>query len=207
MVGDVRARGLDEDARPTIYVSPRQSPSTMMTVAVRGTRALPADGSHPRDAAPARPGGRAGPDRGPRRPLEGIARRPAVSHVLPGAVLRHGAPAGGRRRVRDPLARRGAALPGDRNPHGARSAVPRRDPPRRRGRGAGRRLRRPRRRRARARRRESHPLASFGVAPGDPLTVAAAAATVLAAALLAAWLPARRAAKADPVAALRQEGT
>lgn len=43
----------------------------------------------------------------------------------------------------------------------------------------------------------------FGIAPQDPLTLAATAAVLLAAVLLASWLPARRAARVDPVAAMR----
>jgi putative ABC transport system permease protein len=41
------------------------------------------------------------------------------------------------------------------------------------------------------------------VTPADPLTFAAAAATVLAAGLLASWLPARRAGRVDPVVILK----
>jgi putative ABC transport system permease protein len=43
----------------------------------------------------------------------------------------------------------------------------------------------------------------FGVQPVDGLTLAAAGAATFAVALLAAWLPARRAARVDPVATLR----
>jgi len=45
----------------------------------------------------------------------------------------------------------------------------------------------------------------FGVSPTDPLTFAAVAAIILAAAALASWLPARRASRMDPVSALRVE--
>ena len=44
-----------------------------------------------------------------------------------------------------------------------------------------------------------------GVAPLDPLTLGLAAATLVVAAGLAAWLPARRAALIDPAVVLRQE--
>ncbi|HEU4453547.1 MAG TPA: FtsX-like permease family protein, partial [Longimicrobium sp.] len=45
----------------------------------------------------------------------------------------------------------------------------------------------------------------FGVEPGDPLTLAAVLATLGAVALLASYLPARRAARTDPLVALRAE--
>jgi predicted permease len=43
----------------------------------------------------------------------------------------------------------------------------------------------------------------FGIAPEDPLTLATTAAVLLVAVLAASWLPARRAARVDPVAAMR----
>jgi putative ABC transport system permease protein len=43
----------------------------------------------------------------------------------------------------------------------------------------------------------------FGIAPQDPLTLAATAAILLLAVLVASWLPARRAARINPVAAMR----
>ena len=45
----------------------------------------------------------------------------------------------------------------------------------------------------------------FGVEPGDGVTLAAACAVVMSAGLLAAYLPARRAPRVDPIAALRIE--
>lgn len=45
----------------------------------------------------------------------------------------------------------------------------------------------------------------YGVAPGDPATLALAAGLMLLAAGLAGWIPARRAARVDPVAALHCE--
>jgi ABC-type antimicrobial peptide transport system permease subunit len=45
----------------------------------------------------------------------------------------------------------------------------------------------------------------YGVKPQDPLTLSGAAALMMAIGLLAAWIPARRAANTDPMEALRCE--
>jgi predicted permease len=45
----------------------------------------------------------------------------------------------------------------------------------------------------------------FGVTPADPATFCGAVAVVACVALLAAWIPARRASRLDPIAALRHE--
>jgi ABC-type antimicrobial peptide transport system permease subunit len=45
----------------------------------------------------------------------------------------------------------------------------------------------------------------YGVAPSDPPTLVAVAALLLAVGALATWLPARRAARLDPVRALRAD--
>ncbi len=45
----------------------------------------------------------------------------------------------------------------------------------------------------------------FGMKPNDPLALTLAVAILLCAALLAGWVPARRASRIDPMIALRQE--
>jgi putative ABC transport system permease protein len=45
----------------------------------------------------------------------------------------------------------------------------------------------------------------FGVHPADPLTFSAVAAALMATAMVAAWIPARRATRVDPMVALRYE--
>ena len=45
----------------------------------------------------------------------------------------------------------------------------------------------------------------FGVSPLDPMTYGLVSVTLIGAALLATWVPARRAARADPMVALRAE--
>jgi ABC-type antimicrobial peptide transport system permease subunit len=45
----------------------------------------------------------------------------------------------------------------------------------------------------------------FGVGPRDPITLVTVSLVILTVALLAAWIPARRAARLDPIAALRTD--
>ena len=45
----------------------------------------------------------------------------------------------------------------------------------------------------------------YGVEPRDPLTFTLAGSALVAAALLAVWIPARKASRIEPAAALRQE--
>jgi len=45
----------------------------------------------------------------------------------------------------------------------------------------------------------------FGLKPNDPVSLSVAVAILLSAALLAGYMPARKASRIDPVAALRQE--
>ena len=47
--------------------------------------------------------------------------------------------------------------------------------------------------------------ALYGVSPGDPLTLATVTAALLAAALTASFIPARRAARGEPTSLLRNE--
>ena len=45
----------------------------------------------------------------------------------------------------------------------------------------------------------------YGITPDDPVAIGAAVAVMMAVALLAGWLPARRASRLDPMVALRHE--
>jgi ABC-type antimicrobial peptide transport system permease subunit len=45
----------------------------------------------------------------------------------------------------------------------------------------------------------------FGVRPNDPVILAAAAGALVLVAVIAAWIPARRTAKVDPMVALHYE--
>jgi ABC-type antimicrobial peptide transport system permease subunit len=45
----------------------------------------------------------------------------------------------------------------------------------------------------------------YGVAPGDPVTLAVASALLAGIAALASWIPARRASRVDPADVLRSE--
>lgn len=47
--------------------------------------------------------------------------------------------------------------------------------------------------------------AVFGIGPSDPAALGGATAVLLVAALVAAWIPARRATRVDPIEALREE--
>jgi putative ABC transport system permease protein len=45
----------------------------------------------------------------------------------------------------------------------------------------------------------------YGVGPRDPATLAAVAVSLMAVAIIACWIPARRALRVDPTTALRYE--
>ena len=206
VVGDVRLSSLDEPARSTIYYPARQSPNSLMTLVVKGAPGAPPLLPLIREELK-----RLDPDIPIERPatLETLLARSFEGRRLPmillgpfalaalalaavglygvlalavrdrtreiGIRIALGARAGDVRRL---VLGRAALLTGAGLAAGAGAAL-----------GATRAMK----------------SLLFGVAPTDPLTFTAIAAVVAAVSLAASWLPARRATRIDPIAALRSE--
>ncbi|MEP7132876.1 MAG: ABC transporter permease [Acidobacteriota bacterium] len=205
VVGDVRLGGLDADVRPAIYYPVRQTSSGAMTVAVRashGAALLPAIRSELRRIDPDVPMDRiADLDRmmtdslGPRRfPMYFLAPFSATALLL-AAVGVYGvislAVSQRRREIGVRIAL--GAAPSD----VLRLVLSRAFLLAALGAVAGTAV-------ALVATRAMRTLL-FRVAPGDPVALAAGALIVVSIALLAAWLPARRATRTDPMTALKQE--
>jgi putative ABC transport system permease protein len=209
VVGDVRSAGLDEEPRPTVYLEQRQSPPTMMTIAVRsgvlGAPALPVIPAARRILADLDPdvaidrvatlesfvsdsiGGR-------RLPMYFLVPFSTLALLLAAVGICGVLSLGVRQRMREIGIRIAlGAAPRDVLRmvlgHAARIALT--------GAAGG----------ALGALLTAGAMRSllYGVAPSDPVTLAAAVLLVLAVALTASLLPARRAVATDPIAALRQE--
>jgi len=206
VVGDVRSAGLDEEPRPTVYLAQRQSPPTMMTIAVRTGVLAPAvvpaarrilaelDADVAIDRVSTLESLVSDSIGGRRLPMYFLVPFSALALLL-AAVGVFGVLSLGVRQRMGEIGIRIALGAGPRDVlrmilgHAGRIAISGAA-----GGALGAFLA------ARAMRS-----LLYGVAPSDPLTLAAAVVLVVAVALTASLIPARRAVATDPVVALRQE--